>query len=180
MINMQYFMAGTWERIANRTCISQRFSHMLEKWTRFFGTYPTGHGTSIGPIWGMYTSTKHVLCHLEGRPFPSSDSSSRTIHQLYQEFDFVIKSYCRKDRLGDGHVMRNNYEVIREEDSQIVCPSELGSIIQPGTILEISIFLRKDIPVQEDKTKCLRYGHINIGAQDWINWKVYLNLCTHW
>lgn len=162
--------------------VSQKFSCVLEKRTKLFGSYPTGHGTSIGPIWGTYTSAKHVLCHLEGRPFPSSDSSHRTVQPLYQEFDFIVKSYCRKDRLGDWHVMRDDYEVVREEDSQIVRPSEFGSVIQPGTVLEISIFLRKNSPFQEVETKCLRCSHINVGARGWIHWKVFLNFKfrTHW
>ena len=67
---------------------------------------------------------------------------------------------------------RDDYEVIRAEDSQIVDPSKLASMVEPGTVLEISIFLRQNIDPQDDKTKCLRCGHKNMNSSDWIHWKV--------
>jgi len=75
--------------------------------------------------------------------------------KIYQEFDFVIKGYCHKDRLGDSHVKRNDYEVIREEDGRIINPSELAHMVEPGMVLEISLFLRPSPAFQIDKM-CLR------------------------
>ena len=95
--------------------------------------------------------------------------------KISQEFDFVFKSYCRKNRFGDRHVRRDDYEVIRAQDSQIIDPSELATTVEPGMVLEISIFLRQNMALQDDKTKCLRCGHINPDAHDWIHWKVPLN-----
>ena len=88
----------------------------------------------------------------------------------------MIKGYCCKNRFRDSDVGRDDYEVIRAQDSLIIDPSELGRIVEPGMVLEISIFLRHSAASLSDKNKCLRCGHINLDAHGWIHWKVPLNV----
>jgi hypothetical protein len=74
-------------------------------------------------------------------------------------------------------VTHNDYEVIRGEDNQIIAPSDLARMVEPGMVLEISIFLRENTADEIDKSKCLRCGHINSDVCGWIQWKVHLNFC---
>jgi hypothetical protein len=98
--------------------------------------------------------------------------------KFYQEFDFIIKGYCRKNRSGDSYVRRDDYEVMRAQDSRIIVPSKLASTVEPGMVLEISIFLRQNATAQNDKMKCPRCRYINLNACDWIRWKVPLSFYT--
>jgi len=93
-----------------------------------------------------------------------------------QEFDFMIKGCCRKNRFGDQAIMRDDYEVIRAQDSQIINPPDLGRMVEAGMVLEISIFLRQSAASLSDRKKCLRCGHINLDGHGWIHWKVPLDI----
>jgi hypothetical protein len=88
---------------------------------------------------------------MEGGHFSSPDPSGYTLYNIQQEFDFIIKAYCHKNRFGDSHVRRDDYEVIRADDNQIIDPSELASTVEPGMVLEISIFLRRSTAFWDDR-----------------------------
>jgi hypothetical protein len=92
-----------------------------------------------------------------------------------QEFDYVVQGYCR-DRVGMQFIKRGDYEVIRAEDSQIVGPSELASMVTAGMKLEMSILVWQGATTKE---KCPRCNHINSNAathHGWVQWKVHLNV----
>ena len=72
---------------------------------------------------------------------PSTYPSSPT--PMAQGFDRIIKAYAQ-DRPGSYYVQRGDYHVLRAEDSQIIDPSELATIVSAGMVLEISIILRQE------------------------------------
>jgi len=92
-------------------------------------------------------------------------------------FDYIIKGYC-KDRHGDRRVRWGDYEVIHSDDGHIIEASEFASTVQPGMVLEIGIILRQG---EANKKKCPRCYHINRHValtSGWIEWKVFLSICT--
>jgi hypothetical protein len=93
-----------------------------------------------------------------------------------QDFDYIIQIHC-KDRVGIAYIERGDYEVIRPEDSQIILRSELGSIIQPGMKLELSIVMWQRMA---DQKMCPRCCHINsqVDVNGWIDWQV-VQISTH-
>jgi hypothetical protein len=80
--------------------------------------------------------------------------------------------------MGVSYIERGAYEVIRAEDSQIIGPSELASMAQPGMKLEISIVMRQRVA---DQRKCPRCGYINLRAavRGWIEWQVSSHITMH-
>jgi hypothetical protein len=63
------------------------------------------------------------------------------------------------------------------EGSQIITRPEFASTVNPGTVLEMNIILRKDSGFQANREKCPRpqCGYINLNVTatyGWIEWKV--------
>jgi hypothetical protein len=116
------------------------------------------------------------LFQLEGQPFTIFAPIKSQI-STGQDFDYIIKGYCFKGRFGDRQVMRGDYEVICPDDGQIINPSQIESMAAPGTVLEMSIIVRKHhVSFRDHKEKCPRCQHINLNAtltSGWIEWKVF-------
>ena len=74
------------------------------------------------------------------------------------------------------------YEVIRPEDSQTISPSKFAGSVEPGMVLELSVILRQDEALQDNKNKCPRCHFTNRNAtfnHGWIEWKVILHFLTY-
>jgi hypothetical protein len=98
-----------------------------------------------------------------------------------QDFHYVIKGYC-KDSFGWRFVERGDYEVMHTENSQAINRSELGTVVESGMILEMSIILRQRKAFLDNKEKCPRCGRLNLNVtanQGWIEWQVPLNYYTY-
>ena len=73
---------------------------------------------------------------------------------------------------------RGDYEVIRS-DGQVVDRSDFASTLEPGIVVEMSIILHRDEPMEDSKGRCPRCKYINRSASTagggWIEWKVSTN-----
>jgi hypothetical protein len=74
-------------------------------------------------------------------------------------------------------VEQGEYQVMNPENSRIISRSEFADAVNPGTVLEMNIILRKDSAFQANKTKCPRplCGHVNLNVtatHGWIEWQV--------
>ena len=80
--------------------------------------------------------------------------------------------------MGVSYIKRGDYEVIRAEDSQIIGPSELASMVQPGMKLKISIVMRQRVADQRICPRC-RYINLQVTASGWIEWQVSSHITIH-
>ena len=70
---------------------------------------------------------------------------------------------------------RGDYEVIRS-DGQVVDCSDFASTLKPGIVVEMSIILHRDEPMEDSKGQCPRCKYVNRSASTgWIEWKVPTN-----
>ncbi|KZP08602.1 hypothetical protein FIBSPDRAFT_938930 [Athelia psychrophila] len=107
-----------------------------------------------------------VIDHL-GRnlPMPTMFCNS------WQDFHVVIAGYC-KSVAGDALVQRGDYRILNRDDSQVITPAELSTVIHPGMTVEMIIVLRQQ--TQEDAgpgNKFPRCSHINkkvSAASGWL------------
>jgi hypothetical protein len=90
-------------------------------------------------------------------------------------FHYIIKGYC-KDRYGDRYVQRGDYELIHPNNGQIISRSQFTTMVEPGSVFEISIILRQNLAFWCHRRKCPRCSHINLSAtvtNGWTEWKVH-------
>ena len=64
--------------------------------------------------------------------------------------------------------------MIRAADNQIVDPSELADKVESGTVLEMSIVLRKMTVYREECPRCHYMNPNIITGGSWVEWQVLL------
>lgn len=152
----------------------RRFLALLRQRLPFLGYIPLDavrvldHLGQFMPVPTMFCSTWEV----------SSDCLFLTVGLYiwtWQSFDYIINGYC-KDRAGNRFIKRGEYEVVGNQDNQIISRSQFPGVVKSGMILEMSIIVRqRTTTLQDHKRTCPRCGHYNSSGSGWIEWQVHFD-----
>lgn len=79
------------------------------------------------------------------------------------------------DRAGQRYVERGDYALSCDEGKHIISAKEWDTMVKIGTVLHMSIILRRIKPMNDSKG-CPRCHHENMGvvpSEGWIDWCVF-------
>ncbi|KAF7977373.1 hypothetical protein HWV62_3975 [Athelia sp. TMB] len=84
-----------------------------------------------------------------------------------------MAGYCVKS-VGGPLIQRGDYKILKPDDDQIIDPSQIGTVLQPGVTVEMGIVLREQAGDMEagGEYKCPRCRHMNIRIitnSGWVN-----------